>query len=392
MIYWHSKRRDKPLRITKKNILLTLFITGFLSVFHSFYLHAQEDEVDWWFDVEILLFSYEDAPQTVQETFADEVSVPGPRQAFTLFDDWFLPSLDLLVQHLPVCDMQRAVSTPLTGDDPLTADELMCRETQHESVAADSHSASLKSVFNISQFAPTPELTWEHIDRIPVIIDGYPSDYPSTAHFLPSQTRELMELYKNIRWDKSTQVLLHTVWRQPVPVGEANAISVPLKAGRNLTYDAQHDGSQGSSSDTIAVISETTTSSLATQISANLALLAQGLGAEAIIYPEQIAIEQESIDLSAQFELEGNFNVFIKYIRGVPYLHVDAHMAFYREIAKLDNGVEYQLIVPHEFKQRRRVISQQVHYFDHPYFGMIVELRRFKRQLPETTEIVSEFR
>ena len=30
------------------------------------------------------------------------------------------------------------------------------------------------------------------------------------------------------------------------------------------------------------------------------------------------------------------------------------------------------------FNQLRRVISQQVHYFDHPLFGMVVRINRYR--------------
>ena len=39
------------------------------------------------------------------------------------------------------------------------------------------------------------------------------------------------------------------------------------------------------------------------------------------------------------------------------------------------------------FKQSRRVISGEIHYFDHPYMGMIVQIRRYKR--PEPPKAVS---
>lgn len=35
-----------------------------------------------------------------------------------------------------------------------------------------------------------------------------------------------------------------------------------------------------------------------------------------------------------------------------------------------------------EFKQDRRVISKEIHYFDNPYLGMIVQIRRHKRPAP----------
>ena len=44
---------------------------------------------------------------------------------------------------------------------------------------------------------------------------------------------------------------------------------------------------------------------------------------------------------------------------------------------------------PIRFQQNRRVISGEIHYFDHPYMGMIVQIRRHKRPEPEA-EISSD--
>jgi hypothetical protein len=38
------------------------------------------------------------------------------------------------------------------------------------------------------------------------------------------------------------------------------------------------------------------------------------------------------------------------------------------------------------FQQNRRVISGEVHYFDHPYMGMIVQIRPYKKPEPEPIE------
>ena len=42
--------------------------------------------------------------------------------------------------------------------------------------------------------------------------------------------------------------------------------------------------------------------------------------------------------------------------------------------------VEYQLVsIP--LAEQRRVISKQLHYFDHPLYGFIVQIRRYERPL-----------
>jgi len=46
------------------------------------------------------------------------------------------------------------------------------------------------------------------------------------------------------------------------------------------------------------------------------------------------------------------------------------------------------------FNQNRRVISGEIHYFDHPYMGMIVQIRKYKRPEPdadlESTELTGD--
>lgn len=100
------------------------------------------------------------------------------------------------------------------------------------------------------------------------------------------------------------------------------------------------------------------------------------------------------------WEIDGTIKVFLKYINRVPYLHVDSEM-YYRQPVPLhyfsneeastnnvsnekgsaaDNseGQAYKLVsVP--LVEQRRIISTQLHYFDHPLFGFIVQVRRYNR-------------
>lgn len=129
------------------------------------------------------------------------------------------------------------------------------------------------------------------------------------------------------------------------------------------------------------------------------------------------------------WEIDGWMKVFLKYINRVPYLHIDSEL-FYRQPvpsqyftnstfgdtaitndvnsdnrssqnapvptseamlvateALAENSpsgqvVEYQLAsIP--LAEQRRVISTQLHYFDHPLFGFIVQIRRYQRPADE---------
>lgn len=108
--------------------------------------------------------------------------------------------------------------------------------------------------------------------------------------------------------------------------------------------------------------------------------------------------EDDAIDASLRtpiWEIDGTIKVFLKYINRVPYLHVDSEM-FYRQPVPLSyfsseddssgntakprmaSSTEYKLVsVP--LAEQRRVISTQLHYFDHPLFGFVVQIRRYNR-------------
>lgn len=104
------------------------------------------------------------------------------------------------------------------------------------------------------------------------------------------------------------------------------------------------------------------------------------------------------------WEIDGTIKVFLKYINRVPYLHVDSEL-YYRQPVPLhyfsnefgnedastnnvsiekdsaathSEGQAYKLVsVP--LIEQRRIISTQLHYFDHPLFGFVVQVRRYNR-------------
>ncbi len=83
--------------------------------------------------------------------------------------------------------------------------------------------------------------------------------------------------------------------------------------------------------------------------------------------------------------IDGLLNV---YLQGV-YLNIAADFNVMNltlaEQATLELRPNAEIALkPIRFQQRRRMISQEVHYFDHPYLGMIVQIRRHQR--PEIEE------
>jgi hypothetical protein len=63
-------------------------------------------------------------------------------------------------------------------------------------------------------------------------------------------------------------------------------------------------------------------------------------------------------------------------------VHLDHYLYINSEFSIIDiaQGTEAENTV--SFKQNRRVISGEIHYFDHPNIGMIVQIRRFDPTKP----------
>ncbi|WP_024597374.1 CsiV family protein, partial [Pseudoalteromonas sp. AC163] len=80
----------------------------------------------------------------------------------------------------------------------------------------------------------------------------------------------------------------------------------------------------------------------------------------------QPALFNDPDQSKAEWELDGLFKIHLRH-----YLYITANFDISQ---KLENGD----IESARFSQFRRVISGEVHYFDHPRMGMIVQIRKFK--------------
>jgi hypothetical protein len=124
---------------------------------------------------------------------------------------------------------------------------------------------------------------------------------------------------------------------------------------------------------------------------------------------EQQPIKIDPKILKELWRLDGEMTVYLRNVGRIPYLHIDSNIDIRQPIfdpkkAQKTEGLSTHLsgqgaIVVNplqqpgslqtdsqqpnflqsvNFNQLRRVISKQVHYFDHPLFGMIVRINRFR--------------
>ena len=279
--------------------------------------------------------------------------------------------------------------------------------------------------------------------QLPVVIEG--NDWPlaSKTHLLSSDMQELTSISRQIRSNRQLERLLHVAWRQPVKFGKNKAFNVRLFGGTNYASRFNKDGEQiqdkrtavTDTADTMQAAKEATIG--VTNEDEQTAIVSDAFFTsleQRLSQPEPVSfktlqrletegdLSDETANDSGAFrepiwEIDGRMKVFLKYINRVPYLHIDSEM-FYRhqvptqyftgsdlstELASSNSGafvndegensvlesslsetdaqsVEYQLVsIP--LAEQRRVISKQLHYFDHPLYGFIVQVRRYERPL-----------
>ena len=268
---------------------------------------------------------------------------------------------------------------------------------------------------------------------LPIVVEGHDWPLASKAHLLTSEQQALSSISRQIRSNRQLERLFHATWRQPVMFGKNNAFDVRLYGGQNYAqkfdlngdmraqqsntaliksansesefgYDATADLNSNEGSTTTQSVTEiATTSDIFADIDRRLSN-PQAIKYEAFkALDTAIIVEQgddNALDPSLRtpiWEIDGTIKVFLKYINRVPYLHVDGEM-FYRQPVPLSyfsseesNAASAGQATPTEYKlvsvplaEQRRVISTQLHYFDHPLFGFVVQIRRYNR--PDVSE------
>ncbi|MFC3121629.1 CsiV family protein [Agaribacter flavus] len=386
-------------------------------------VHAQDEQEEWWFDVEFAVFKRNLQSDTLAENFEAAAYVPSNEIGIDLFSLPIIRQQSLhfdIFRSLPHCnpaplpqiiDLSETIealsyspfvqlanneerqSEPDTSNTVLP--EIASSEVASPAIALPEN----EPLASTSAAQDEPYIDWlnyelEQIDtRLNLNLSCYDDSLPNPVKQTPTrlfvegeyadgQHRVLdksnlkMESFvESVFKQRDIAPLLYTIWRQQVVFGEKNARFIKVFAGEKIKLDADK---QAESEPDIELLDDTEETFI--QI---LSSIKQELGSGKPVEWNTENTELDSTsnitqDFSA-FELEGLFKVYLEYVGRVPYLHIDSEFMHYR--LKLDaSGNKHIQSFP--FKQRRRIISKQIHYFDHPAIGIIVRLHRY--QVPKT--------
>ncbi|MBT0587265.1 CsiV family protein [Alteromonas oceanisediminis] len=237
--------------------------------------------------------------------------------------------------------------------------------------------------------------------QVPKRIDGRHLPLSNYPHFIPASSLELTDFAKQINRLRDHRVLNHSAWRQEVVFGRDVAPAMRLIAGDNYRHGIAASVSDPASMtpDYRKGISladrsyEVQTSSPSVDFFADLYASLNATDAHVDDHQQTQLVQdlvggatqksgQQTNNESPLWAVDGEFKVYLQYINRVPYLHIDSELVYQHRVAdgSTDGNFRLQAV---SFNQLRRVISQQIHYFDHPLFGLVVQIRRYERPDPD---------
>ena len=276
------------------------------------------------------------------------------------------------------------------------------------------------------------------IKRVPKIINGNEWQRNRGPFLLPTSTMYMTELYEKIKKQRDITPILHINWRQEVKFGREDAQTFRLFAGENLAekFDANALPMMNDTDSLFNTLNQPAKElyipeqELAglTPEQQQVLLSINGTAPEAVSEDLFAKISSALIDdtpinflktewlteqqstktapsiLKELWRLDGGITVYLRNVGRVPYLHIDSNLDIRQPIYDPNKtqkteelsanllGQDAVVINPLQqpnflqsvnFNQLRRVISKQVHYFDHPLFGMIVRINRHRWPEPE---------
>jgi hypothetical protein len=384
----------------KPNLTIATVTTTALVLFSTSMQALSQEEEDWWFDVEVIAIKRNTANTALEEDFSnishevsstkaiDLISLPLYRRANSLLDLQGMlyecsPASTLYQSKLPFLDSKESINfSDATVDavnkykifTPLLSSEerfLILLDAQNCSDQKKAITSSLRVVNSTSE--------------IPVYLQQPSISRTENVYLLGDNQLTLLDYAKKLFGQHDIGALSHIAWRQAVFFGEENSSFYRVFAGKKLklpeqsisSYDTLKQQYDPEIKNIIGPNSETFFAELQQQLNEGNPVNWQSRASK----KESKLTELASVD--DVWEIDGKIKVYLKYINRVPYLHIESEFEFHQLALNSFGDAE---IKQYPFKQRRRVISKQIHYFDHPKMGIIIRLQRYEKPKEEDNE------
>jgi hypothetical protein len=263
-----------------------------------------------------------------------------------------------------------------------------------------------------------------NIDKVPSIINSSEDIYTDNNYLLSEESLQLKDIVKQLTRSQNFRPLLHLGWRQKT---KTKQLAVPMKifAGENFEYhyeqelqkfqqqlitskDQEYILHNALYSD-VAVVEELSEEAIKQQaLTERLQELIVKLpnlptDTKNLLDVVNNDIAQTNVMLNStnmlatpskppqNWTLDGFLKVEVDF-----YLHITADFNVMnmslaqlatQQLLPINAEQNASLLKTINFKQDRRVRSKEIHYFDHPYIGMIIRILPYKKPIEEVEEI-----
>lgn len=373
---------------------MKLMMSSALALLVTLPISAQVRSDDPWFEIELLAFSRAGTIPLTEKFMADVKPIRN-LQALDLLSPQYIP--DLRPALLAVTPCKPKAGYEFTSLDPL-ADyrEPYDFETDHQpevtySLQENSATTADTASFAQTQFLPNSNLCKQFpyirsnyaedmmdiaqqqlIDNMaPLSLPTTPlgsDDHQSRPYLAPESALQLKDLAYQLRHRAGHDLLLHMVWRQAL-TSKSRAGWQRLFAGKRYSPDFNYQGRKQTMSMQAG----------AAGIDANIEQLYQRLNQQLPL--PTVNNEQSSAwhNLPRQvWQLDGQVRLYNERM-----LFIDSEFNF-RNLSR--SGDQLQSFYS---KDNTRLLLEELHYLDHPHFGIIIQIRRFTPPLAPTVAITS---
>ena len=286
-----------------------------------------------WFEVEVFVFERQ---SNSLEQWQENTAMPANRKNIDLITPMISNDITGVALGLAGCTSTDWTSSEVDCQDPLVS----------------ANKTTFPSQVPLSIAASEPQVAY--LEEGPLL--------------LAESQSEFTEIIKTVRREKDVRSLLHLTWQQDMQ-SRNRARPIRIFAGKDFSEEFDYAGHP---------------------------------------VAEEIEDEFTTFDFSSSFgsfvdepqtkpvwELDGNINIYLSH-----YLFIETNLALRKPIQKQTNTNDYyqystdgndeKVMSPFlqsiPMVQNRRVRSGEVHYFDHPNMGIIMQIRKMEQ--PTTTKPV----
>ncbi|REL27478.1 hypothetical protein DXX93_13525 [Thalassotalea euphylliae] len=362
-----------------------------------------------------------------------DVTVQSAQDGEFLIEPEVVEAIPLTEQELAlVAAAEQTFATPelaFAYQQVSTSQDTLCQPiaTNQASTISDYH--ALSEFNNNNAPIPIP------IENFTGRVDGNEFVYSNSPYLIDADSLKLKDISLQLRRSKNFKPLLHLGWRQPLTNRKKPSLEPAIRIFAGEHYREQYRQAQADHQSQLSAkaIAEYKREILGEEYLTGQTDISDALTSDSAKNPEQaerlaniyqqldtqnfslesvlaelnkphitaVGIDRNRADTAEakalaapappnqDWLLDGLFRLHLNH-----YLHITADFNVavpysgeekaekYQDASEVSQNAFTFKLIP--FSQNKRVISKEVHYFDHPYMGMVLQIRRYKPPLPET--------